>query len=71
MDKNLLRGSLYYTHADSCASIEKAQGVVVGVATTLMAMGKSYDKAIEIIVANLPSGYRAKAIPSAWRKDIP
>lgn len=66
---NLLRDVLYYTHPGSGASVEKAQGVVVGAVSALMAStGADFDTTWQLVQANLPEGYRPDAIPSAFRQ---
>lgn len=66
MDTNLIRGALYYAHPSSGASDEKAQGVIVGVVTALMANGKDFGQCLEFLANNLPIDFRTEAIPQAW-----
>ena len=65
---NLLADALYYTRADSGASIEKAQGVVIGCVSVLMGLqGVHFTDAIEIVKGHMPASFRLDAIPEAWR----
>jgi hypothetical protein len=72
MHTNLIRDALYYTRADSGASNDKAQGVVIGVVTMFMSRQKTTDfyKAFEKVKALLPVGYRVESIPEAWRSEL-
>lgn len=66
---NLVADALYYTRADSGASIEKAQGVVIGVVSAIMGMKKlSFFDALEIVKEHMPANYRIDAIPADWRE---
>lgn len=68
---NLIKDALYYTRADSGASVEKAQGVVIGVVSTLMALKRvDFATAIAQVKALLPHTYRIDAIPEAWRDAL-
>ena len=65
---NLLRGALSYADPISGSSAEKAQGVIVGVVTTLMAAkGYKFSRAIHIVRENLPGNYTPDRLPDAWR----
>ena len=65
---NLLADALYYTRADSGASIERAQGVVIGCVSVLMGLqGVHFTDAIETVKEHMPASYRMDAIPQAWR----
>ena len=67
---NLLRDALNYTSPDSGASAEKAQGVVIGVVSTLMAQGKSYNQALQIVRNHLPNDFHFDTIPNMWLADM-
>jgi len=65
---NLLADALYYTRADSGASVEKAQGVVIGLVSAIMGLqGVHFLDAIEIVKEYMPASFRLDAIPEAWR----
>lgn len=72
MHTNLIKDALYYTHPDSGASNEKAQGVVIGVVTMFMSQQQITDfyKVFKRVEKLLPDGYRVASIPDAWRKDL-
>jgi hypothetical protein len=63
---NYLKDVLYYTHSASGASVERAQGVVIGVLSALMATGMDFDKAFHTVQENLPKTLRQDAIPLAY-----
>ncbi len=66
---NLLADVLYYTRADSGASVEKAQGVVIGAVSVIMGMNNiGFFDALEIVKTNMPEKYRLEAIPKDWRE---
>ena len=66
---NLLADALYYTKADSGVSTEKAQGVVIGVVSAIMAMREwGFFLALDTVKKHLPKDYRPEAIPEAWRE---
>jgi hypothetical protein len=70
MDKRitLLADALYYTRADSGASCEKAQGVVIGAVSVIMGMNKiGFFDALEIVKRHMPKEYRIEAIPTDWQ----
>jgi len=68
---NLLRGALSYAHPISGSSPEKAQGVIVGVVTALMAAkGYKFSEAIRIVRENLPENCTADRLPDAWRAAL-
>ena len=68
---NLLKDTLYYTKADSGASVDMAHGVVVGVVSALMAdRGRKFSTAMRTVVKCLPSGYRPECIPGPWRECL-
>lgn len=68
---NLLRDALEYTNRHSGASVEKAQGVVIGVVSMIMALEHiDFYDAIEIVKAHMPVSYRLDAIPESWRSEF-
>lgn len=64
---NLISDALYYTSPRTGCSNEMGHGVVVGVVSTLMAMGHTFSTAINIVVLLLPDDARRESIPEAWR----
>lgn len=44
-----------------------AQGVVVGVVSTLMAQGLTFEEAFSEMVDNLPKDFDAQTLPNCWR----
>ena len=63
----MIKSALEYTRKDSGASVDKARGVVIGVVSTLMSQGESFQQAMTTVCINLPRGYRVSAIPEAWQ----
>ena len=71
MDRNIIKGALYYTKEDSAASCDMAHGVVVGIMTALVAdRRRKFGTALRIVAECLPEGYRKDCVPLAWRKDL-
>lgn len=64
---NLIADALYYASPRSACSTQMGHGVVVGVVSTLMAMGYDFYAAIEKVALLLPSDVAIGAIPEAWR----
>ncbi len=66
--KAILKDALYNTHEKSGASVDYAQGVIVGAVSTLMACKNlSFEEAWRIVYNHLPVDYRKDSIPEAWR----
>ena len=68
--ENVLKDVLYYTQKESGASLVLAQGVLMGVVSTIIATGHDYQTAILLIKDLLPVNYRPDAIPEAWRDSF-
>ena len=67
---NLIKDALYYTSPGG-ASTERAQGVVVGVVSTLMAERNiDFAEALEVVKSLLPDDYLISCIPKTWREDL-
>lgn len=65
----LLRDCLYNTHPTSGDNVSTyGQGIVVGVMSTLMAFGLTFDEALACVMARLPEGYDENCIPAAWQQ---
>jgi hypothetical protein len=62
----LLRDVLYNASIHSGSSRTYAKGVIVGVTTTLMANGYSWEAAFELVKANLPNDCLEGVIPESW-----
>lgn len=68
--KNLIRDAIANTFADSGASDDYAQGVVVGVASAIMACGYSFSKAMELIRAGMSENPNPNRFPAAWHENL-
>jgi hypothetical protein len=68
-----IRDACYSTSAHSGASIEYAEGVLLGLVAALMdchpSTAGSFDKSWAIVKAHLPADYRKKCVPEPWRND--
>lgn len=65
-----LREVLFNTAAESGASVDYGKGVIVGVVSTLMSMGKSFGVAYDIMYRCLPKTARLECIPEAWGVSV-
>jgi uncharacterized protein affecting Mg2+/Co2+ transport len=65
VEVNLINHATFYLAPYSGASIDKAQGALIGVVMGLMAVGLTFDQAIAQVKLALPSTYRQDAIPPA------
>ena len=70
VNPNMLKDAAYYTRSDSGATCDKAQGVIIGIVSALMACGYTYHAAIGALREALPANYRDGALPPAWAYDI-
>ena len=66
----LIADGVHYTHPQSGASDDKAEGVIVGIVAGLMACGLTFDQALNWIALNWRQheAYRPQCIPLAWRE---
>lgn len=62
----LLRDVLHNASVRSGASRDYARGAIVGVTTTLMASGYSWEAAFAKVKANLPNDLIEGVIPKGW-----
>ena len=62
---NMLKSALYNLHPGS-AKHEYAQGLLVGVVSTLMAEGMEFQDAMTLAVQHMPKEVMIGAIPAAW-----
>ncbi len=65
-DVTRLRDALFNTHVNSGASVEYAQGCVVGAVSGLMYYGQRWQKAWETMYKALPKGFRRDCLPTGW-----
>lgn len=69
-DVTRLRDALYNTHPESGASVEYAQGIVVGVVSGMMAHGQKWQDAWATMYKALPKGFRLDCLPYSWRAYV-
>ena len=66
----LITDALYYL-TEHAGSIDRAQGVVIGLMSAIMSIKPcGYEDAIAIVRDHLPNCYRENALPAKWRDDI-
>ena len=66
---NILKGALFNTATDETQTdVRYARGVVVGAVSCLMAQGKSFEQAMEVLRKHLPDNYNKDTIPPYWEK---
>lgn len=63
---NLLTGILYFTDPESKTNSKMARGALVGVVTCLMAQGKTFEQAIQIVKPYMPKEQDIAAFPDGW-----
>ena len=70
MIKSALHNLSYTENNNANATPEQVKyyhGLVVGVVSTLMSDGKTFQDAIDIVKKNMPEHYTLRFIPKDWR----
>jgi hypothetical protein len=70
VNPNMITDAVYYAQPNSGASVDKAQGVIIGCVSALMGAGLTYAEAIGMVGRALRPGYRDDALPPAWAYDL-
>lgn len=67
----MLRDALYHMDYRSGASEDYAKGLVVGVVSTLMAEGFSFEEAIDTVAQYMPHTKTTRlTVPSVWKRRL-
>jgi hypothetical protein len=61
-----IKEALHYMSPDSGASIERARGAVIGVSSTLVAVGYKFEEMWPKMIGCMPDDLRVQAIPPAF-----
>jgi len=62
--------ALYNTSRSVNPNIKYSQGLIVGIATVMIALGWSAEDAFSYIKARLPMDYHEDCIPRPWREYL-
>jgi len=69
--ETLLRVVLYHMDHRSGATNDYARGIVVGVVSTIMAAGMTFDEAIDTVAQFMPNTKMARlTVPDSWEGKL-